>query len=263
MWPPPVGLHSIKTHVRRAVCFVIKHKHSFYTNGCDLIHCINVTLSYLLNQMLQNTEPFSTNCFLFSDSQSFRVFTSTPLTHKRHLSAEPDPPAHPQSGSQSTLMVFLLCWWLLRRFGAFWRWTLRRKSNLTACWDILSWNWSKSWQRLDRLRLFWFSCSTHRKQHLDRAQKHTNRRQTSSSSEPKPCLLPLSAQRGLDTSICQQAKRSAVGPDSPCETEGDNNHTGSAEPTCNSCEKMEESQTRTRNAALCVFVTVRTNLLHE
>lgn len=59
--------------------------------------------------------------------------------------------------SKCTLMVFLLCWWVVRRLGAFCRWTLRRKSNLTACWDILSWNWSKSWQRLDRLRLLWFS----------------------------------------------------------------------------------------------------------
>lgn len=62
-----------------------------------------------------------------------------------------------QWGSQLTLMVFLLCWLVVRRLGAFLRWTLRRKSNLTACCDILSWNWSKSWQRLDSLRLLWFS----------------------------------------------------------------------------------------------------------
>lgn len=63
------------------------------------------------------------------------------------------------AGSKLTFRVFLVCWWALRRLGALLRWTLRRKSNLTACWDILSWNWSKSWQRPVRLRFLWFSCT--------------------------------------------------------------------------------------------------------
>ena len=56
-------------------------------------------------------------------------------------------------------------------------------------------------------------------------------------SEPRSSFSPLCAQCGLDTSICQQVKLWVGGPDSPCETEGDNNHTGSVEPSCNSCER--------------------------
>lgn len=79
------------------------------------------------------------------------------------------------------------------------------------------------------------------------------------SSEPRPCLLPLSVQHGLDTSICQRVKRWAEGPDSPCGTEGDNSHTGSVEPTCNSCErKYKETRTRHETSQVCVYIFVCT-----
>lgn len=151
-------------------------------------------------------------------------------------------------------MLFLLCWWALRRFGVFCRWTLRRKSNFTACWDILSWNWSKSWQRLDRLRLLWFSWTPDK--HLTWKTNHSFRNiYNKIVLRPKPSLLPLSARRDLDTSICQRVKLWAEGPDSPCGTGGDNSCTGSAELIYSSCERENRQTRRTSNihtAGLCV-----------
>lgn len=131
-----------------------------------------------------------------------------------------------------TFRLLLLCWCVVRRFGAFCRCTRLRKSSLTACWDIRSWNWSKSWQRLDRLRVLWFNWNT---------KTNTGSSLTSSnfynkvSEQQGVKRSPLSARHGLDTSICRQVELWVEGLDSPCGTGGDNNHTGSVGPTCNSC----------------------------
>lgn len=58
-----------------------------------------------------------------------------------------------------TFRDFFVCVWAARRVGGCWRCIRCRKSNLTACWDIRSWNWSNSWQRLLSVRLLWFSCN--------------------------------------------------------------------------------------------------------
>lgn len=55
-------------------------------------------------------------------------------------------------------------------------------------------------------------------------------------------LLPPDAPRGSDTSIFQQGKLWVGGPDSPCEREVDNNHTGSEGPTCSSWEKKHKQR---------------------
>lgn len=163
-------------------------------------------------------------------------------------------------------MVFLCCWWEVRRFGAFCRWTLRRKSNLTACWDILSWNWSNSWQRLERLRVLWLSWIVNRYMQLPRTMiKNKTKKRGLFYSEPTPGLLPLCVQHGLDTSTFQQVKLWVEDQDSPCGREGDNNHTGSEEPTCNSCEMkyMVISTKQMEDIHLPLSRYVKTNLLQE
>lgn len=106
--------------------------------------------------------PTGSECWL-SDLSPTQLFRLSSSSCPKEYTDFPSKLNHMHRGLHPPLLVthtfrpFLFTDWRTLRFGGCFLWIRFKKSTLTTCWEMVSWNRSNTRHRLLRVKFFWFS----------------------------------------------------------------------------------------------------------